>query len=759
MIPALITKTHIEEATRRIIRDGVPLRRKGRNYCLVTDSKHFSPKYTISLAHYVATGRYLRSDQFSGGAESSHFLASRYFNVVECNCGGSHHDYSVTSVSRQDSRKSRNSTPTRHSERCSKCKVRVYELLERVYGTCVSNHRFRWGTDVASYAGTSLESALRNVATVLEAYRGFGIGDFVRSEVLAPCDFWVPDPGFIVEFDERQHFTSSRRLALSVYVEEQPLGFSKERWMALCEHHDAKDNDPPFRDEQRAWYDTLRDLVPSLKGLQPTVRLYARDLAWCSLNPDNRRDRQRFSALINRGNSLSDGTKENGCFATVRMAPTLRVAIVFPKVNRRSSNGVPPSGVGAQSPVVPNTASFAGEIVDFVLFPEGYIRASDGKRVKSLKKLASELGAPLLVGAVDNTVDSSGRAWQVLLRFDPYISPYRIYTKHSTADAVAFERQGWEPRVMLPTFELGGVTAGATICHDHYLGLLPRYLAKCGARVWINPSFDNVIDIKWSSILRLRAVENRFFSLCTLHCDANRNRTHPFAFSPDGNELSARQAGSEDVQPLSKCREPGSIYIVDLNIGAACEPLNWSNLPLGKKPKIARNGQPQEPVRVALRSGQPVVLGYSGWRAIDTGCRVETEHGPVYVGVVTSERILDAAECFRVLDYAKQMNCTPIIWNHWKRLPTDSERLATLMMGRAIECCAPILVSDSDAIRELVELSNRNKMPARRVIESSGEAIIDIGYAWCLDNAFKMVTKHLPASMAGLALDRYRSLE
>ena len=104
------------------------------------------------------------------------------------------------------------------------------------------------------------------------------------------------------------------------------------------------------------------------------------------------------------------------------------------------------------------------------------------------------------------------------------------------------------------------------------------------------------------------------------------------------------------------------------------------------------------------------------------------------------------------------MKCSPIIWNHWGRLPADSARLATLMMGRAIECCAPVVISDGDRIHELVELANRVKIPTRRVIESSGEAIVDLGYAWGLDNAFKMVTKHVPAGMRGLALDRYRSL-
>ena len=118
-----------------------------------------------------------------------------------------------------------------------------------------------------------------------------------------------------------------------------------------------------------------------------------------------------------------------------------------------------------------------GESVDFVLFPEGYICATDNTRKRSLQRLASELNAPLLVGAIDKNLDASDRAWQVLLRFEPDEStPSRIYVKHSTAEAVAFERQDWEPCEALPTFDLRGVTAGATICHDHYLGLLPRFL-------------------------------------------------------------------------------------------------------------------------------------------------------------------------------------------------------------------------------------------------------------------------------------------
>ena len=257
--------------------------------------------------------------------------------------------------------------------------------------------------------------------------------------------------------------------------------------------------------------------------------------------------------------------------------------------------------------------------MDFVLFPEGYINSSDVKRTASLKKLASELGAPLLVGAIDEDPHATDRARQVLLRFEPDGSSSLLYTKHSTAKGVAFEKQDWEPSVMLPTFELAGVSAGATICHDHYLGLLPRFLAGCGARLWVNPSYQNVTDIKWSSILRLRAVENRFFALCTLHCDVHGRGTHPFAFAPDGSELSARPAGSDVSKLLSECREAGTIYVIDLDMAAVERPLDWSKLPMAGKPKSARNGHPRKPVHVALRGGQPAVLGCSGWNTVHAG--------------------------------------------------------------------------------------------------------------------------------------------
>lgn len=435
--------------------------------------------------------------------------------------------------------------------------------------------------------------------------------------------------------------------------------------------------------------------------------------------------------------------------------------MVFPEVNKATSNGVPPTGGGAQDPVVPSASSFANETIDFVLFPEGYVNTTDQVRIGLLSKLSSELDAPLLVGAVDNHPDSLGimREWQILLRFEPDSSWQTVYTKHSTAHGIAFEMPQWDPAVRLPSFDIGGIKVGATICHDHYLGLLPRFLARQGVQVWVNPSFDNVVDIKWSSILRLRAVENRFFSLCTFHINRGKRRgTHPFAFSPGGKELSGRIAGNQTAMPLSKCVDPG-VYIVDLDTGQAGQPVDWLGIPAAQQPTRKRSSFPQRSARMAVIDHKPSVLGISGWHSIDQETVVETDAGPLLVGIVQGNQLLDASRFFRIIDLAQEEDCYPLIWNTWEELPADSSRLAPLLMGRAVECCAPILLSDLNRIYEHIELANRNKIPVRRTIELSGEQTVDLDHAWGRASAFKMVTGHLANRMQReRALDRYKSL-
>ena len=115
---------------------------------------------------------------------------------------------------------------------------------------------------------------------------------------MPPCDYYIPDPPFILEFDESQHFTRPRLVTLGLYPNNLDSGFSLSLWSQLCREIDAKDDRPFDRDERRAWYDTLRDLVPPLQGFRPTVRLYAEAYPWCSLDASLRPHREQFLTLL-----------------------------------------------------------------------------------------------------------------------------------------------------------------------------------------------------------------------------------------------------------------------------------------------------------------------------------------------------------------------------------------------------------------------------------------------------------------------------
>jgi hypothetical protein len=183
-----------------------------------------------------------------------------------------------------------------HSEHCRACKERVRELLTALYGDCRVNHSFSWPAKPEAYEATALGEALHSICSALGALRGHR--EFVKSAVVPPCDYFVSDPPFILEFDESQHFSRPRLISLSHYPPEFKAGFSISRWQELCHAIDAKDGDPVDRDERRAWYDTLRDLVPTLHGFRPTVRLHADEHRWCALNSPSAQDQKTFASIL-----------------------------------------------------------------------------------------------------------------------------------------------------------------------------------------------------------------------------------------------------------------------------------------------------------------------------------------------------------------------------------------------------------------------------------------------------------------------------
>jgi hypothetical protein len=182
-----------------------------------------------------------------------------------------------------------------HNERCPACKDTVEKMLKVIYGNVYRNYRINLGTLPGDYAGQPVHASLSSIFSALENYRGFT--NFVRARYV-DVDFFVPNPGIVIEFDESQHFTEPRKITMGNYPAAKETGYLKDQWISRCSEMKKSDNDPPYRDEQRAWYDTLRDFLPEIKGFKPTVRLYAGEMEWCRLDPKNPADVKKFESII-----------------------------------------------------------------------------------------------------------------------------------------------------------------------------------------------------------------------------------------------------------------------------------------------------------------------------------------------------------------------------------------------------------------------------------------------------------------------------
>ncbi len=298
MIPKNIARNHILNAIQKIDKDGIPKGRDSKKFRLPYGAKTYPPKYVVSLANKLANGEELESSVFGGGRETNDHLKQLGFEII----GKS--PMSKQLLKSPEINNSRSQSKKSHYERCPACKQTIEKLLRKIYGDVICNYKFELGSLPDDFIKSEFYQTLKDIFSSLVRFRGHA--NFIRTLDLPRVDFYVPNPGIIIEFDESQHFTSCRKESLLKYPNTLRIDFDANKWIELCDKIKAKDNDPPFRDEQRAWYDTLRDFLPSIKQLKPTIRLYSKDFHWCSLNPEVQSDVKQFKILMEGKKPLSE---------------------------------------------------------------------------------------------------------------------------------------------------------------------------------------------------------------------------------------------------------------------------------------------------------------------------------------------------------------------------------------------------------------------------------------------------------------------
>ena len=493
MIPKNIKREHVIKAIEEIKRNGILKGRNSKKFLLEFNGEYYPPKYVISLANKYANGEILAPAQFNGGKETNDFLRNLGFNIIELSTGNK----IIKPFMIERKRKLSN---IHQGERCPKCKETIRKLLKKIYGIVEENYKFRIGTLPEDFKNTTYYSELKKIYEKLQDHRGHK--NFVKAKTLPNCDFFIPNPGFIVEFDESQHFTLPRKITLEEYPTNLELGFSKEKWIRLCNEINAKDNYPPHRDEQRAWYDTLRDFLPKILGMQPTVRLFAKDFIWCSLNPDNQEDVDTFRKII-------EHNKEQ-----------LRVVLSIPSYS---------SNIDKLEKEIKEFLK--KENIDLLIFPEGYIKCNFNQALDKVKKLSKKFNTAVLSGV------ETDEGYQIAIFYNPHPqkgeTKRHIYIKHSSANKLAYEYPNYQGKgdKMFDPIIIKGKKLGVMICHDMFFPLVPHNMVKRGSEILIDLTGGNVNFQKWKNVIKGRSIENRRIFLCTMgYNPQGKQRSFCFAY-------------------------------------------------------------------------------------------------------------------------------------------------------------------------------------------------------------------------------------
>lgn len=85
MINRQITKKHILDAILKIDKDRIPPNRRATKFNLYYNNVSYPPKYVLSVATKLATGKELKADDFGGGSETNNFLSSLGFVIRQGN--------------------------------------------------------------------------------------------------------------------------------------------------------------------------------------------------------------------------------------------------------------------------------------------------------------------------------------------------------------------------------------------------------------------------------------------------------------------------------------------------------------------------------------------------------------------------------------------------------------------------------------------------------------------------------------------------
>ena len=257
-----VLKNHIKEACRRYDAEENRPTHPARTTFLILDGEQYPAKFIRGLAYEIATGHKLSSDDYSGGAETARFFEKLGYSVE--------HGGKIP----KDIHTEPPIRPT--ASDTQKQKHALKNILKQLFGQVDTEATFDW---LVVPDQSSMNDVLSGMHEALVAFRGYE--NFSTPGRKLQCDFFIPSENLIIEYDERQHFTEPRAISFDFYPENISFGFDTGYWKNECNRIKAKDPDKkkPDRDEQRAFYDSVRDILAARNGMT-LIRIKHEDYDW-----------------------------------------------------------------------------------------------------------------------------------------------------------------------------------------------------------------------------------------------------------------------------------------------------------------------------------------------------------------------------------------------------------------------------------------------------------------------------------------------
>ena len=195
----------------------------------------------------------MSSDDYSGGAETARFFEKLGYSVE--------HGGKILKDIHTEPTMQRNA---------------LKNILEQLFGQVYTEATFDW---LVVPDQSSMNDVLSGMHEALVAFRDYE--NFSTPRQKLQCDFFIPSENLIIEYDERQHFTEPRAISFDFYPENISFAFDIRYWKDECNRIKAKDSDKnkPDRDEQRAFYDSVRDILAARNGMT-LIRIKHEDYDW-----------------------------------------------------------------------------------------------------------------------------------------------------------------------------------------------------------------------------------------------------------------------------------------------------------------------------------------------------------------------------------------------------------------------------------------------------------------------------------------------